>query len=299
MAKETEWIAVDWGTSSFRLWGVAADAQVTQMITSDEGMGHLTPADYEPILIKHLQTAFGDRGVDLPVYIAGMAGSRQGWQEAPYRQTPCSPAGEFVKVSCLDPRLQAYIHGGVCQVNPADVMRGEEIQIAGLGLSDAVVCLPGTHSKWVNLKDGMIKGFKTFMSGELFDVIRRQTVLKHSLGVAVEGSEAAFVAAVKESIANPADFSGALFSIRAQGLLQGLSEADAFGRLSGLLLGLEVAAVRSYVGDKTVHLIGADPLCQLYALALKQIDVDSLLHDPSTVTLTGLINAKTAAGDMK
>jgi len=289
---QASWIAVDWGTSSFRLWILDENDRIIDTVTSAKGMASLSQSQFEPTLSAHLQTLLGAAAFQYPVYIAGMAGARQGWQETPYRSVPCHPVGAFSRVLCENKALEVYIHGGLSQSEPADVMRGEEIQIAGLDKDNAAICLPGTHSKWVNVKEGIVRGFRTFMSGELFDVLRHHTVLRHAFEDACTGDEEAFLQGVAASLKSPAAFGNALFSLRAEGLLRELRPEEALGRLSGLVIGLELAEVTPYLGAQTVHLIGNEKLCRLYAQALDVCNLSSQWHNPTALTLAGLRKAK-------
>ena len=172
-----DWIAVDWGTTNVRAWGLTSDGVVSCEASSSKGMGRLKPAEFESALLE-LVGSWLPQERRTSVLACGMVGARQGWIEAPYRQAPCAPvrAGEVVHPPTGDARLYVAILPGVSQTQPhADVMRGEETQIAGF-LSershfDGVICLPGTHTKWVRIHAGEIVRFQTFMTGELFDLL--------------------------------------------------------------------------------------------------------------------------------
>ena len=154
-----DWIAVDWGTShlrAFAMQGGGDQARRLEERHSDRGMGKLSRGEFEPALLALVEDWLASPPAKpMLVVICGMAGARQGWIEAPYRPTPGTPTGPdgMQPVPTSDPRLCAFIVPGLSQMKPADVMRGEETQIAGaLALNpgfDGVICLPGTHSKWV------------------------------------------------------------------------------------------------------------------------------------------------------
>ncbi|WP_417668273.1 2-dehydro-3-deoxygalactonokinase [Roseibium sp.] len=288
------WIAVDWGTSSVRAWALDQDGTVLAGNASQEGMGGLSPTDYEPALLR-LVEAWLPANPTSPVHvvICGMAGANQGWQEAPYRQIPCPPvtAGNLTSVPVRDKRVAVSIVPGICQIDPADVMRGEETQLGGLiaskGLVDATVCLPGTHSKWVRLEKGAIVELKTVMTGELFSIIANQSILRHSVGSDGQDPEA-FEGAMREMLQNPVMLTSALFSIRANGLLQNVDASTARSRLSGLLIGAELAATKAHWTGKQVHLIGAGPLVDAYAVALGAAGSTPIREDAEQLTLAGL-----------
>ena len=177
------WIAVDWGTSNLRAWAMGAEGPLAEAV-SDDGMGKLQPADFEPALLRLISPWL--TAPRTPVLACGMVGARQGWREAPYRAVPCAPvdAAGVLHVP-TDPRLTFHIAPGLSQDRPADVMRGEETQVAGvLALHkgfDGVICHPGTHSKWVHVSAGEVVSFQTFMTGEIFALLSTQSVLRHSM----------------------------------------------------------------------------------------------------------------------
>ncbi len=257
---------------------------------SAQGMGTLDRGGFEPAL----RALVGDV-LPAPVLACGMVGSRQGWAEAPYAAVPCAPpsATEAVQVAGTD--LDVRILPGVKQGRPADVMRGEETQISGyLATSpgfDGVICLPGTHTKWAHVSAGEIVSFRTAMTGEMFALLSERSVLRHSMG---EGWDAeAFAAGVDQSLSRPEGLAAALFSLRAEGLLDGLDGDIARARLSGLLVGAELAAMRPYWLGQQVALIGAERLSAAYADALQTQGVPTQIAGAEEMTLAGLTAAYT------
>ena len=281
-----DWVAVDWGTSSLRLWAIK-DGEAVDERRSDQGMGRLTPDGFEPTLLAQLGDWLPDSG-RLNVLICGMAGAKQGWHEAPYRGVPCPPSGLGVRADARDPRLKVRILPGLCQMDPLDVMRGEETQIAGLlALNpgfDGQVCLPGTHSKWARVAGGLVQEFTTFMTGELFDVLAKHSILRLSMG---EGWDApAFLRAVTEACDAP--LSTQLFRLRAGALLSGLSPDSARARLSGLLIGSELSAVEA---TGPVAVIGDNRLVGLYSEAMRALGRRPMVYSGRELALSGLIRA--------
>lgn len=288
---QTKWIAADWGTSNLRVWAIGADGAILAKDASDQGMGRLTPDTFEAALLDLIEPWLG-QGVT-PVIACGMVGARQGWIEAPYRATPCQAvdAKALTLAPTRDPRIQVAIAPGLSQARPADVMRGEETQIAGVLLQDpkfdGVLCLPGTHSKWAHISAEEVVSFQTFMTGELFELLSRQSVLRH--GLAADGlDEAAFDEALSDAISNPAKFAARLFGLRAEGLLNGLSPLAARSRLSGMLIGIELAAAKPYWLGQAVSLIATSSLAASYARALGQQGVQAKTLDATACTLAGL-----------
>ncbi len=284
------WIAVDWGTSNLRAWAMGPDGPVVQA-ASDDGMGRLTPDAFEPALIKLIAPWLV--AAVTPVIACGMVGSRQGWQEAPYRAVPCTPldADQLINVVTLDPRITFAIAPGIKQMSPADVMRGEETQIAGaLALCpgfDGVLCLPGTHTKWAQISAGELVGFQTFMTGEMFALLSQQSVLRH--GMAGNGwDEAGFDQGVADGLARPDRIAARLFSLRAEGLIAGLGPDAARARLSGLLIGTELAAAKPYWLGQSVALVGSPRLSAAYARALASQGLDARILPADDCTIAGL-----------
>lgn len=284
------WIGVDWGTSNLRAFAMSADGRVLDEASSEDGMGKLTRDGFEPALLRLIGGWLSDGA---PVIACGMVGSRQGWCEAPYRTVPCTPVDRsgLVQVPSIDPRLRVSIAPGLQQTNPADVMRGEETQIAGaLQLMpgyDGILCLPGTHSKWVHISAGEVVSFQTFMTGEMFALLSEASVLRHGM----QGSgwdDAAFDAGVSDALSRPERLGARLFSLRAEGLIAGLSAAAARARLSGLLIGTELAAAKPYWLGQRVTLVGAEKLSAAYAHALSLQGIEAKRLSATDCTLAGL-----------
>lgn len=152
---------------------------------------------------------------------------------------------------------------------------------------DGIACLPGTHTKWAHLSAGEIVSFQTFMTGELFALLSRQSVLRHS--VAADGwDDVAFADAVDAAISRPQAIAARLFGLRAEALLDGLDGASARARLSGLLIGIELAAAKPYWLGQQVAVIGAAASADASQTALTAQGVPVLRLDPTEMTLAGL-----------
>ncbi|HTN63811.1 MAG TPA: 2-dehydro-3-deoxygalactonokinase [Devosia sp.] len=298
-----DWIAVDWGTSNLRAWGIDATGTTVFSRTSPNGMGKLTREQFPAALIDLLDGAESVSGGALQVLICGMAGARQGWLEAPYLQAPTDLRGLLdgaVHPEMPDARFAPAILPGVCQKIPGsdNVMRGEETQLLGLAALNpgfsGVVCMPGTHSKWAQLSGTSIERFATAMTGELFEVLRTHSVLRHSLNGDLDGAGRAegFAVGVETGLDHPERLLGQLFEVRASSLLSGRQPDWCAGYLSGLLIGSEIGANRSWIGDVEVPLIGSDALCSLYGQALARIGVGSRVVDATEAVLAGLKAAR-------
>jgi 2-dehydro-3-deoxygalactonokinase len=296
LLKTMAWIAVDWGTSNLRVWGIGADGGVVAEASSDKGMGKLDCSGFEPALLD-LVGGWLSGDQQTLVIACGMVGARQGWIEVPYRQAPCLPVFSDVigTPETSDPRLKVRVLAGVKQIKPdPDVMRGEETQIAGF-LSEnrgfeGTLCLPGTHTKWVRIEAGEILHFKTFMTGELYNLLATQSVLRHSLNAA-GWDKAEFASTVKAGASQANRFAERLFSIRAESLICGLEPATAKARLSAILIGAELAAAQDYWMDRNLIIVGNGAQSETYAEGLLALGRSPRLSDATHVTLAGLKSA--------
>lgn len=291
--------AVDWGTSSFRLWLMAVDGTILAEHRSGEGMTTASVSGFAGILERHL--AATGAPATLPVIICGMAGARQGWIEAGYADTPALlSAITDAAVTVPGQGRDIRILPGLAQRGDgiADVMRGEETQLLGasslLQAGEYLVCMPGTHSKWVRIADETVSGFSTFMTGELFEVLSKHTLLSHSVenGGAFDGTSPAFINAVKQVRDNPARLTSQFFSIRAAQLLNGASTTDGRARLSGTLIGAELAGAFSGASaDCKTALVVSGALGALYRAAFAAFGHEPVLADADEAVRIGLTQA--------
>ncbi|MFP5075988.1 2-dehydro-3-deoxygalactonokinase [Rhizobium sp. YIM 134829] len=290
--------AVDWGTTSFRLWLISDTGAIIGERRTHEGMTTAAKSGFAPIFNAHL-AALG-AGAHVPAVICGMAGARQGWVEAGYLDVPAA-LGDIVGQAARVPDAGRDIRilPGLAQrdADRPDVMRGEETQLLGaLGKAEGahLVCMPGTHSKWVRVEDGRVTGFSTFMSGELFDVLSKQSILSHAVAEAsaFDGTHEAFRAAVAEAIAHPALATNLFFTVRSGQLLHGHDATRSKARLSGLTIGLEIAGALSSTRPGTaVSLVASGPLAALYGAALDAAGLSATLIDADLAVRDGLASA--------
>jgi len=285
-----EWIAVDWGTTNLRAYAMQG-ATVVAQAQSDKGMAALSPDQFEPAL-EYLVEPWDIP--DVPVVACGMVGSRQGWVEAPYKTVPARPLADALVRVPTSRRGAVFIIPGLAQQNPADVMRGEETQINGfLSLNpgwDGVLCLPGTHTKWVHLSAGEVVSFQTFMTGELFALLSSASVLRHS--ISGDGWDSgAFDAALSEALSKPERLAARLFNLRAADLLHGNTKAGTRAALSGYLIGAELAAARPYWLGQNLAILGTGRQARAYEAGLLAQGVSAMLVDAERTTLAGLTTA--------
>jgi 2-dehydro-3-deoxygalactonokinase len=278
--EQAAYVAVDWGTSSFRLWLVDRAGNILGERRSHEGMMVAGKLGFATVLQSHLEAVGAAPG--LPVIVCGMAGARGGWVEAGYVDTPArltSILKHAVTVPGRDRDIR--ILPGIAQRDPKapDVMRGEETQLLGaLGMDaadDAVVCMPGTHSKWVRANGGTVERFATFMTGELFDAVSRETILSHAVAGSDEAEDIdAFTSAVMAAFETPSFAANLLFQVRSGQLLYGGKPSSAREKISGTLIGLELAA--GLAGEKPrggITLVASGRLQRLYQLAFDTVSV--------------------------
>ena len=286
------WIAVDWGTTNLRAWSISPVGVVSKQ--SAKGAGRLAPGDFESELLSFIDEWLAE-DTCTPVVICGMAGAREGWAEAGYVKVPAPPpnVGNAVVAPTNDPRISARILPGISQTAPPDVMRGEETQIGGF-LSkdpefDGVLCLPGTHSKWVHISAGEIVSFRTYMTGELFNLLRQHSILRSSVS-SEDWSDDDFIDALTDAIAKPERLSASLFALRASKLL-GQGSSAALAKLSGLLVGSELADARPYWLGREVVVVGETTLTARYQTALQSQGLTPEVQSGGELALLGLTQA--------
>ena len=277
---EAAYVAVDWGTSSFRLWLIDRAGNVLAERRSNEGMMAAGKPGFAAVLQSHLDAV--GAAPALPVIICGMAGARQGWVEAGYVDTP-APLASVLKQAVTVPGQDRDIRilPGIAQRDrkAPDVMRGEETQLLGaLGLDaagDALVCMPGTHSKWVSVRGGTVERFATFMTGELFGAVLHQTILSHAVAGADEAEDfGAFKPAVMAAFERPALTANLLFQVRSGQLLHGGTASSAREKISGTLIGLELAGGLAGEAPKAgITLVASGRLQMLYQLAFDTVGI--------------------------
>ncbi len=274
-------MAIDWGTSSFRAYSIDNWGKVLHKVTAEDGILSVENGAYEQVLEMHL-SKFSNISPSTPIIAAGMITSRQGWCETPYIKCP---AGVKDLASHLIPFESAnfgtiWFVPGVRQSLPdPDIIRGEEIQLAGLQKSkEFVAIMPGTHSKWVEVKDQTIVRFKTFMTGELHSIIMKYSILGSDLDTIWD--DKAFKRGVHQGFSLGRDgkslLSG-LFQVRVQTILGQEPEANSSSHVSGLLIGCEIAeAVRDGFNKVPTKLIvGTTHLSGIYNLALSECGIDT------------------------
>ncbi|MBX3581739.1 MAG: 2-dehydro-3-deoxygalactonokinase [Rhizobiaceae bacterium] len=298
--------AVDWGTSSFRLWVLDSKGSVLAERRSSEGMLVATGEGFSSILERHLAAVGAP--ADLPVIVCGMAGARQGWVEAPYVTLPASLDGILAGAVPVPAQGRTIrILPGLAQrsAEAPDVMRGEETQLAGITplfvQGSHVICMPGTHSKWVQAADGIVQVFRTWLTGELFAVLSKHSILRHSLGDDIAPpmpDNQAFLAACSEALGHGGDIGPSLFRVRAATLLNDQKPEVAAATLSGLLIGAEIASARRVFGplSNKIVLVASGSLGMLYGAALRLAGCTLIQADADDAVRSGLFEAAKRLG---
>ncbi|WP_434623102.1 2-dehydro-3-deoxygalactonokinase [Azospirillum sp. B2RO_4] len=288
-------IALDWGTSSLRGFLLDGSARILAERSNGHGIQNLPQpgaAGFDAALTG-LCGDWLDAHPALPVVAGGMVGSAQGWVEAPYVTTPADATTLADKAAWVEtaagrgiliaPGVLHDPDGTVSDKAIPDVMRGEEIQIAGAlaenagWARNACVAMPGTHSKWVQVADGRIAGFSTYMTGELFAVLKSHSLLGRLMPAGVdatpEDEEAAFSIGIRAAqSAGPGDLPHQLFATRTLGLTKRLPSEALAHYLSGLLIGHELrsglALLAGMPAGTPLLLIGDPALCHRYSRGL-------------------------------
>ena len=266
-------LAIDWGTTNRRGYVVGADGGVVREHEDERGILEVARSggDFAAALAE-LKAALGVG--DGLVLMGGMIGSNRGWVEAPYVSCPATLDELAAKLAWVEPGRVAIVPG-VSFVDPplADVMRGEEVQILGAVAegqlpAKCLVCHPGTHNKWIEVTDGRIDAFRTVMTGELFNLLKKHSILSDLLQADAE-PDAAFRAGVDHGLAN-ADLTAELFQVRARVLLGAAAPAGAASYVSGLLIGNDLRVGLGRQRHDHVHVLGRPALTRLFAAALEQ-----------------------------
>jgi 2-dehydro-3-deoxygalactonokinase len=274
-------LAIDWGTTNRRVFLIEG-GQVVRTERDDRGVTSVSDFAAEAAGIRE---RFGDH----PMLMAGMVGSNIGWQAAPY--VPAPAGVEDLAANLLRIGDRTAIVPGVSVTGPADVMRGEEVQLlgavaAGLVPHDGLLAQPGTHCKWALMEGGRIAGFTTAMTGELFALVRKHGLLASQLGADVILGQA-FLDGVEEG--RKRDLAASLFGIRAAKLLGEREDSDAASFASGLLIGSDVAARIERVGHDEVHILADPVLGGLYAAAIEVHGRRAVLVDSHAAFVAGII----------
>lgn len=278
-------VAVDWGTSSFRAALIAPNGDVLEELSTPRGILGFKPDEFVPYLVA---TCAGFTAAGGQMFLlSGMIGSKNGLLEVPYCPCPATASNIAAALGWVDTGIADLSIAIVPGVRSGfdDVMRGEETQVFGaaavLGVQDATMVLPGTHSKWVQLEDGAITKFNTFMTGEFYALLAQHSILAKSLPDPADKPSAldktAFLQGIERSMKSNASgqsLLGNAFSTRVKSLFNELQPSQAASYLSGLVIGDELTAMRLPAGSQVI-VIGSPTLCERYNLAFTHLGVQT------------------------
>lgn len=266
-----KFIAIDWGTSSFRAWLIEHD-QIADYLQSDQGVKNFASGSHRAYLTEVLGKWQGQYEHIIAI---GMIGSSIGLYETDFSPLPLDideVSNSLVQVPNFEPAL--YIVPGASK--SGDVMRGEESQTLASGLENGLVISPGTHSKWVEIKSGKITDFRTYLTGELFEILRNHSTLSKATD-----SSAKLVASrdfVEGLNAQASDLTHDLFAIRAN-WLQGKTEDASREYLSGLLIGAEIKSAKSWCQASDARIVASDSLAEIYIFALAHFGINATVEE--------------------
>lgn len=294
-------IALDWGTTSFRAYLLSGEGRILDRRQAKAGILQIGQGGFEATLEAETADWRAAHGA-LPSIASGMIGSRQGWIEAPYLACPASLDGlaaRLVEIPLADGGRLHVVPGLAVEGDLPDVMRGEETELVGLGAmrDGGLYVLPGTHSKWVLARDGRIESFKTYMTGEVFAVLKEHSILGRLMSEAPPDATA-FEKGVDVGLAAEDGQGGllhALFTARTLPLMDRLPAADVAPYLSGILIGAEIRAGRQAHGDIEATLVGGGQLVDLYAQAMRRAGL-AFTPTPADAAAKGLFAIAGAAG---
>jgi 2-dehydro-3-deoxygalactonokinase len=278
-------IALDWGTTSFRAYLVGADGTVNDQFADSEGILAVKDGGFEAVLESHI----GHWDRSLPVIAAGMITSRQGWIEVPYAECPAGPV-ELAKHIHVHKTKNGHVIHFLTGLHLTggdlghDVMRSEETQVFGsLDLGAQHFVTPGTHSKWIDVSDKKITNFATYITGEMFSLLRNHSILGR-LMTSDANDETVFLKGVDKAFADPSGFLHSLFSVRSLGLFEAVSSEKLASYLSGIVIGTEVAHATLRNDRAALYVILASAgIGGRYLRAMKHAGLDVIMGDPLAV----------------
>ena len=297
VADQPAFIGVDWGNSNARFFLIGQDGNLLDT-RGGPGIGQLEGAD---AIENACFEAIGDwitQEPDLSVIMAGAVGSNIGWHMAGYADTPATL--DDIVLGMLSFRARGVdfcVAPGVATTRIdglPDVMRGEEIQIFGSMIGEeALVCLPGTHSKWVQVSGRAVTAFHSAHTGELLCILGRHSILLNPKRPVTATPAAAFVEGVEIARASIAGLESLLFTVRSRQIAGTLKPEDADSYLAGLTIGCEIKSALALYGapstSTAITVIGSPHLTALYAAALKLFGAVSHAIDGDAASLSGLI----------
>lgn len=300
-------IVADWGTTNRRAWALAQNGAVLEERHDDQGL--LAHADRR--FAQSFAAFCGDwlqRGRQIPVIMAGMVGSKMGWQEVPYQPAPVhlrDLARHLARVEDAE-FDNAWIVPGIMldDEHQPEVMRGEECQILAAllrsGRQEGTFLLPGTHSKWALVEGGKLVTLRTYMTGEIFGLLRKSSGTLSQLMEGDAVDDDAFLRGVDHASGpDAANLLHSLFSVRTLGLLDRVPRTGLASYMSGLLIGAEIHDALRWLLSRglagKVSAIGSPGLLRSYRRAAKHLNLDLTLQDSADLLPVALLSLAKAA----
>jgi 2-dehydro-3-deoxygalactonokinase len=301
-------IVADWGTTRFRGYLIENETIVDE-VSSDEGVSALQAGQHRDVFMRRCGPWL-EAEPDAPVLLVGMVGSREGWVMAPYAVCPAGPADiarAMIPVDLDQGRKAHIVPGLACEPAPGayDVMRGEETLVLGSGVEDGIVCSPGTHPKWIDMRAGRIQRFATYMTGEMYALLREHSMIGRP---ATEPEDPrGFDLGLDAASRNGGDTGERrvgllhlLFGARAA-VVSGHMATGLLGPyLSGLLTGDEInGALAQFGRPASVTILAAPPRANLYVHALARHGIAAQVRAPRQALIAGLARIAHAHTDAK
>ena len=283
-------LIVDWGTTSLRIYKIREPGLVEEVIESRLGIMNVTNNDFSSVLSELLNPS----DMNDQIVMFGMIGSKNGWHETPYVQAPTAVnelinhAQKYSWASDSESITPFWIMPGV-KLEKSDgqveVMRGEETQIIGFLETEPTfngkIVLPGTHSKWIAIRDGYINDIRTYMTGDVYNAVLDSTILKYTTLQNCEPCTKSFLhgaelSSKKQSITN------LMFQARSKVLNYEWDPSEATNYLSGLLIGHEVR--QELASNEDIRIIGCGELSNRYSAIFSYLNHHADVIDQSVVS---------------
>jgi 2-dehydro-3-deoxygalactonokinase len=287
-------IGVDWGNSNARFFLIAEDGSAIAMRTGP-GIGQIRGAEAIESICFDIIGEWLEAHPSLPVMMVGAVGSNIGWQRADYAHTPATLQDIAAAMRVFQARGVNFMVAPGCATIRSDglpdVMRGEEIQIFGSVTSqEALICLPGTHSKWAQFGDGAVTAFHSAHTGELLDILGRYSILLNPKRPMAATPGIVFVEGVEAARDSKAGFESLLFTVRSRQIANALLPERADSYLAGLAIGCEVKSALALYGvpSSPIMIVGSPILTTLYSAALSCFEAAAQEIDGDAASLCGL-----------
>ncbi|MBO1905541.1 2-dehydro-3-deoxygalactonokinase [Microvirga sp. 3-52] len=287
-------IVADWGTTRFRGYLIENETILDQ-VSSNEGVSALQKGQHRDVFLRQCGHWLKAEP-EAPVLLVGMVGSREGWVEAPYATCPAGPAeiAQALAPVDLESGRKGYIIPGLfCEPSPgaADVMRGEETLVLGAGIENGLICSAGTHPKWIEMKNGRIERFATYMTGEMYGLLREHSMIGRPATEPEDpkGFDLGMDAAECNSGEKRVGLLHLLFSARASVVSGRMNSNLLAPYLSGLLTGDEInGALAQFGRPASVTILAAPERAELYVHALKRHGIKAETKDTLQALIAGL-----------